>query len=173
LHPIPSPLTRETLEAHHAGDYYRRHVATGVTFPYTAAAARAAYVKLTGSDGDRLRTETFFDQAHPSGSGILVLRLVDRLAQTARRRGARLAVMLIPSADRLKYDYASEEKFIGSLRQSSDVCFIDLKSPLREHARVLGGTLPTAPKGHYNVVTNGWIADVVAAGLASCGISHE
>jgi hypothetical protein len=171
LHPIPRPPTREAVAAHHGGDYYMREVATAAEFPYSLAAARGIYLRFARSDDYRRNTERYFDPAHPSGSGILARRLIDRFAQTAQRRNARLAVVLIPAAGRLEADDVWTNDFARDLAGRGETCVIDLKPSLREHARALGGKLPVAPQGHYTATTNRWIADAVAAGLAACAIT--
>jgi hypothetical protein len=171
LHPIPQPLTRQTIAAHHAGDYYMRDVGTAATFPYTLSAGRAIYLRLFRTDDYRRHTEKFLDPAHPSGSGVLARRLIDRFARTAHSRGARLVIVLFPSMNQLLVDNAQENRFADDLSRGKETCLIDLKPMLREHARLLGGKIPTAPKGHYTALGNRWIADAVAAGLETCGIA--
>jgi hypothetical protein len=171
LHSRPEPMTRDTVADHHSIDYYMRHVATAVTFPYTLAAARAGYIRLARTDDYRRNTEKYFDPAHPSGSGVLTRRLIDRLAEKVRQRNARLAVVLIPIPSRLAADTVWEEQFAADLRRRTEICVIDLKPRLREHARPLGGVLPTAPQGHYTAGENRVIADIVASGLRACNIA--
>jgi hypothetical protein len=171
LHPMPDPLTRDTIAAHHAADYYLRRVSTAMEFPYTTTAARALHVRFARTDDYRRDTEKYLDPAHPSGSGVLLRRLIDRFAETARRRNERLAVVLIPGPRRLMTDSSWEQDFTDDLRRRGDICVVDLKPPLREHARPLGGRVPTEPIGHYTAMGNRWIADAVAAGLINCGIA--
>jgi hypothetical protein len=173
LHPIPSPLTREAVAVHHLGDYYMREVATVAKFPHALAAARGIQLRLARTDDYRRHTEKYFDPAHPSGSGILARRLIDRLAQAARGRNARLAVVLVPSAGRLLTDDIWTGEFARDLADRGDICVIDVKPVLREYARSLGGKVPTAPQGHYTAAANRWIADGVAAGLGACGLPPE
>jgi hypothetical protein len=168
LHPIPRPLTRESIAAHHEHDYYMRHVTTPVTFPYTVASVRAIYLRLVRTDDYRRQAEKYFDRVHPSGSGVLTRRLVDRFAGTAHQRNARPAVVLIPSPDRLLADTVWEEQFADDLRRRGDLCVIALRPHLRSNAP--SGKLPTAPQGHYTASGNRLIADAVAEGLAQCGI---
>jgi hypothetical protein len=172
LHPIPEPLTPETVAAHHAGDYYMRHVSTAMTFPYMLTAGRALEIRLMRIDDYRRNTDKYLDPAHPSGSGILVRRLIDRLGQTARQRNARLVIVLVPDTGRLMIDSAWEKEFLDDLRGRGEFCVIDLKPFLRDHARPLGGKAPRAPHGHYTALGNRWIADAVAAGLGNCGIGQ-
>jgi hypothetical protein len=171
LHPIPEPLTRDTAAAHHLGDYYMRHVSTAKRFPYTLSAARAIHVRFVRTDDYRRNTEKYLDRAHPSGSGVLVRRLIDRFAKLARQREARLAIVLLPSPGRLTTDRTWEKEFANDLRRRGESCVIDLKPSLREHARPLGGKAPAMPRGHYTATGNRWIADAVATGLDNCNIS--
>jgi hypothetical protein len=171
LHPIPKPLTVETIEAHHADDYYLRHVATAARFPFMAAAAHAIYVRLARPDDYRGEPNHHVDPGHPSGSGVLTTRLIDQFVQTARRRDARPVLVLLTPAGGLRFDDASEVRFYDALRRRSELCVIDVKPTLREHARALGGTLPTAPNGHYAASGNQMIADAVAEGLGRCRIA--
>jgi hypothetical protein len=171
LHPIPEPRTRQTIAAHHLGDYYMRDVATVATFPYALTAARGIYLRLVKTDDYRRHTEKYLDPAHPSGSGILARRLVDRFAQTARQRNVRLAVVFVPTTGRLLVDDVWMDQFARDLTGRGDTCIIDLKPVLRQHARSLAGKIPTTPKGHYTALANRWIADGVAAGLGTCGIT--
>jgi hypothetical protein len=171
LHPIPHPATREAVAVHHAGDYYMREVATAARFPYSLAAARGIYLRFARSDDYRRNTERYLDPAHPSGSGILARRLIDRFAQTAQRRNARLAVVLIPGTGRLEDEDVWTHEFVRDLTSRGETCVIDLKPILRDHARALGGKLPVAPQGHYTAAAHRWIADAVVAGLAACAIA--
>jgi hypothetical protein len=171
LHLIPEPLTRQTIAAHHAGDYYMRDVGTAAKFPYTLTAGRGIYLRLFRTDDYRRHTEKYLDPAHPSGSGVLARRLVDRFAQTARQRRARLVIVLFPNMNQLLVDNAWENQFADDVSRGGETCLIDLKPTLREHARSLGGKIPMAPRGHYTVLANRWIADAVAANLATCRIA--
>jgi hypothetical protein len=170
LHPIPQPLTRETLAEHHRDDYFLRRVATPAQFPYTLAVARALYVRVFRTDDYRGNAEKFFDTADPSGSGVLARRLVDRFVSTAQQRGSRSVVVLIPHPQRLMIDSDAERAFIADLRRRGDVCVVDTKPGLREHARPYGGRLPAQPEGHHSPFGNRLIADIVATGLHACGI---
>jgi hypothetical protein len=172
LHPIAEPATRAAIAAHHIGDYYMRDVATVARFPYTLTAARGIYRRLAKTDDYRRNTEKYLDPAHPSGSGVLARRLIDRFAHAARQRNARVAVVLIPSTSRLLADDVWTDQFARDLTGRGATCVIDLKPVLREHARTLGGRIPTAPQGHYTAEANGWIADGVAAGLGACGLAR-
>jgi hypothetical protein len=69
-------------------------------------------------------------------------------------------------------DSIAELRFIAELGARGDLCVIDTKPGLREHARPLGGRLPVEPQGHYTAEGNRMIADVVAAGLGVCGIAR-
>jgi hypothetical protein len=171
LHPIPEP-TREAIAAHHLDDYYMRDVANVATFPYALTAVRGIYRRLVKIDDYRRHTEKYLDPAHPSGSGILARRLVDRFARTAVQRNARLAVVLVPSTGRLLVDDVWTDRFARDLTGRGETCVIDLKPILRQHARSLAGKIPTAPKGHYTALANRWIADGVEAGLGACGIAR-
>jgi len=170
LHPIPDPPTRQSIAAHHLGDYYMREIATVARFPYTLTAARGIYRRLVKTDDYRRHTEKYFDAAHPSGSGILARRLIDRFAQAARWRSARFAVVLVPNRGRLSDDVWSDQ-FARDLTGRGDTCVIDLKPLLRQHAGSVAGTLPTNPQGHYTALANRWIAGGVADGLGACGIT--
>ncbi|MFL4971778.1 MAG: hypothetical protein ACJ8FM_14415 [Xanthobacteraceae bacterium] len=171
LHAIPEPATRQAIAAHHVGDYYMRDVATVAKFPYALTAARGIYLRLVKTDDYRRHTEKYLDPAHPSGSGILARRLLDRFAHTAQRRNARLAVVLVPSIGRLLVDDVWTDQFARDLTGRAETCVIDLKPILRDYARSLAGKIPTAPKGHYTAQANRWMADGVAAGLGGCGIT--
>jgi hypothetical protein len=120
--------------------------------------------------GDYRRAEKFLDPAHPSGSGVLIRRLIDRFAEIARQRNVRLVVVLVPTAKHLMTDTAWEVAFANELRRRGDSCVIDVKPSLREHARPLGGRAPTMPRGHYTATGNRWIAEAVAAGLDNCNL---
>ena len=165
LHPVPEPLTPETIAAHHVGDYFMRQVVTEVTFPYTLTAARMLFRRLF--DDQLRRRENYLDSAHPSGSGILARRLIDRFAQTTHRRGARLVVVLIPHPGRPLLDNARESQFADDLRLLADTCVVNLRPFLRDAARPL---LPSAPHGHYTAWGNQLIANAVTAALRTCDI---
>jgi hypothetical protein len=171
LHPIPDPLTRQSVAAHHANDYYMQKVYTPATFPYTVAALREIYLWMTGFDDYRYGREKYLDSAHPSGSGVLARRLIARFAQTARHRNARLVIVLIPGTRSPLIDTPLEQQFASDLRRSGEACVIDLKPALRRHVDELGGTIPHEPAGHYTPLGNRWIADIVGSGLAACGIA--
>jgi hypothetical protein len=169
LHSIPDPLSREMIAAHHAGDYYMRHASTAMHFPYLMTAAQALHIRIMRTDDYRSNPEKYLNPEHPSGSGMLARRLIDRFAQIARQRNARLAVVLIPYPGRLVIDSPWERQFADDLGGHAEICVLDLKPALREHARPLGGKAPQAPAGHYTAIGNRWIADAVASGLRDCG----
>jgi hypothetical protein len=171
LHPIPDPLTRETLAAHHGDDYFIHRVATPARFPYTLAVARAFYVRVFRTDDYRGDAEKYFDAGDPSGSGVLARRLIDRFARTAQQRGARPVVVMFSHPQRLMIDSSAELQFIAELGARGDLCVIDLRQVLRAHARPFGGKMPMEPSGHYTAMGNRLIADAVAAGLGVCGIA--
>jgi hypothetical protein len=168
---IPQPLTRAAVAAHHAGDYFRRRVATPARLPYTLAVARAAFVRVFRTADYRGNAEKYFDPADPSESGVLARHLVDRFARAAQQRGARAIVVMIPHPHRLMIDSTAELQFIAELGARGDLCVIDLKPALREHARPLGGKLPVAPQGHYTATGNRLIAEGVTAGMRACGVA--
>jgi hypothetical protein len=170
LHPIPDPLTRESVLTHHADDYFMQKVFTPATFPYTVTALREIYLWVTGFDYYWRDREEYLDPAHPSGSGVLARRLITRFAQTARRRKARLAIVLIPDARRVLIDTPFERQFIDDLRDSGEACVIDLKPALRRYVQELGGQMPHEPGGHYTPLGNRWIAEIVSSELVACGL---
>jgi hypothetical protein len=172
LHPIPEPLTREAIAAHHAGDHFMQRVATPVQFPYTFAAAKALSLRLFSVDDYRRHTDIYVRTDHRSGSGVIARRLIDRMAATAGTRNSRVAVVLMPHAERLTTESAPHDEFAEELRRRGGLCVIDTKPVLRDHARTLGGKLPTEPRGHHAPLGNRLIADAVAAGLRACGIGR-
>jgi len=90
LHPIPKPLTRESIAAHHAHDYYMHEIWTGSKFPCAFQVAHAGYIRVARRNDYHLLSDGYWSVSHPSGSGLLARRLIDRLAQTARERNGRL-----------------------------------------------------------------------------------
>jgi hypothetical protein len=166
LHPIPKPLTRDAIASHHAHDYFRSHVWTPAKFPYTLQALRAAYVPLARAD----EYDKHWSEAHPSGSGILARRLIDRLVRAAQERGSRVALVLMTHVNRLESEISYYNEFADDMRRR-DVCVIDTRAMLREQARAHGWRALAAPNMHYNALGNAIIAETVAAGLARCGIS--
>jgi hypothetical protein len=94
------PLTHEAIAAHHADDCFRQYVWTELKFPYTWMAARAIYIRLLRREEHHLLTDAFRGTGHPSGSGVLAHRLIDRLARAARRRDIPLMVALLPPLSR-------------------------------------------------------------------------
>jgi hypothetical protein len=165
-----SLLTRESVLTHHADDYFMQKVFTPATFPYTVTALREIYLWVTGFDYYWRDREEYLDPAHPSGSGVLARRLITRFAQTARRRKARLAIVLIPDARRVLIDTPFERQFIDDLRDSGEACVIDLKPALRRYVQELGGQMPHEPGGHYTPLGNRWIAEIVSSELVACGL---
>jgi hypothetical protein len=170
LHPIPQPLTRETVVTHHAHDYYMNLVWTAYRFPYSFQVASALYKRVLRAAEYGLLTDAFWGEAHPSGSGVLTRRLVDRLMETTRRQGRQTVIVLMQHVDRLASDTPHYDKFADDLRTRGDVCVIDTKPALRAQASQVGRQALRAPNGHYTALGNVTIADVVAAGLAQCGI---
>jgi hypothetical protein len=170
LRPIPEPLTREAIAVHHAGDHFMQRVATPVQFPYTVAAAKALWLRVFNIDDYRRHSDIYARTDHRSGSGVIARRLIDRMAATARARNARVAVVLMPHAERVTMESAPYDEFAADLRRRGDLCVIDTKPFLGDHARTLGGKLPTEPKGHHGPLGNRLIADAVAAGLRACGM---
>jgi hypothetical protein len=168
LHPIPSPLTRDSIASHHAHDYFRQHVWTPVKFPYTLPALRAAYLKAAGGADEY---DKHWSEAHRSGSGILARRLISRLVRNAQGRNSRVALVLMTHIDRLETDISHYKQFAEDMRRRGDLCMIDTQAKLREQARLDGWQALAAPQKHYNALGNAIIAETVAEGLARCGIS--
>jgi len=171
LHPIPVPLTRQAIAAHHAEDAFRRDVWTELKFPYTLAAAHAIAAKIAGGDRYALFDDRFWDVAHPSGSGVLARRLIDRLAQATRKRNAKLIVVMLPHVDRLLAESPHYDRFTDDLRPRANICVIDTKPALRAQARAGGLDSLAAPRRHYNALANRLIADAVRAGLDDCSFA--
>jgi hypothetical protein len=128
------------------------------------------YKRLLRAAEYRLLTDAFWGEAHPSGSGVLTRRLVDRLAGAARSQGRQIVVVLMEHVDRLAADTPHYEKLVDELRARGDLCVIDTKPALRAQAGQVGRQALRATNGHYTTLGNVTIADVVAAGLAQCGI---
>jgi hypothetical protein len=173
LHPIPVPLTREAIAAHHANDYYLRHGWTTPGFPNAIQVARAAYATTMRWLEYRLRTEAFWDAAHPSGAGVLTRRLIDRLVQAARGRNEHLVIVLMPILNRLLSDTPEYDRFADELRRRGDICVIDAAPSMRAHARLVGINALSAPGQHPNALGSRLIAEAVAAGLDRCGIKLD
>jgi hypothetical protein len=173
LHPIPQPVTRESIVAHHAHDYYMNHVWTAYRFPHTFQMLRALYRRVLRAAEYRLLTDSFWGEAHPSRSGILTRRLVDRLVRSARDRSKHVAIVLMQHVDRLQADTPHYDKFANELRGRGDVCVIDTKPILRTQASLVGRQALRAPNGHYTVLGNRVIAEAVAAGLDQCAIKLD
>jgi hypothetical protein len=171
LHPIPKPLTRESIAFHHRHDYYMQHVWTPAKFPYTLQVLHAAYVRVARADEYRLLTDEYWSEAHSSGSGVMARRLVDRLVRKAQGHDSRAALVLMPHVDRLLTDSPHYRQFADDMRRRGDVCVIDTHAALRERARSLGPSGLAAANRHYNALGNVVIADTVAEGLRRCGIS--
>jgi hypothetical protein len=151
--------------------FYRRRVFTVAKFPYAFAVARAIYVRLFRAQEYRLATDAPWGTGHPSGSGVLARRLVNRLAQDVETRNGRLAVVLLPHVDRVFTASPLYDQFADALRRAGRVCVIDPRSALRERMRVAGGDLFKTPSKHYSAFASRVIAEAVAAGLSRCGIS--
>jgi hypothetical protein len=173
LHTIPRPLIRETVAVHHAGDYYMHHVWTALRFPHSFKVASALYKRVLRAAEYRLLTDAFWGEAHPSGSGVLTRRLVDRVVRRARGQGKQVVVVLMQHVDRLTADTPHYEKFAEDIRARGDVCVVDTKPVLRAQVNQVGRQALRAQNGHYTALGNRTIADVVAAGLAQCGIKPE
>jgi len=173
LHPIPQPLTREAVAAHHADDYYMNHVWTANRFPYSFQIASALYKRVLRAAEYRLLTDAFWGEAHPSGSGVLTRRLVDRLARAARTQGKQVAIVLMQHVDRLSADTPHYDTFADDMRGRGDVCVIDTKPVLRTQANLVGRQALRATNGHYTPLGNRVIAEIVAAGLDQCGIKLD
>jgi hypothetical protein len=168
LHPIPNPLTRESIASHHSHDYFMQHVWTPLKFPYTLQALRAAYVKVAIDDGGY---DEFWNETHPSGSGILARRLISRLVRAAQGRNSSVALVMMTQLDRLSTEISHYNQFANDMRRHGDVCVIDTQPMLREQARLRGWRALAAPKMHYNALGNAIVAEAVAEGLTRCGIS--
>jgi hypothetical protein len=168
LHPIPQPMTRETVASHHAHDYFMQHVWTGLEFPYTLQALHAIYVRVARADEYRLLTDAYWSESHPSGSGIMARRLVDRLVRGARNSNSKVVLVMMQHVDRLASESPHYRRFADDMRRRGDVCVIDTLGVLRDEARAVGPAALAAPNKHYNARGNAIIADAVAAGLARC-----
>jgi hypothetical protein len=173
LHPIPEPVTRESIAAHHAHDYFMNNVWTAYKFPHTFQMLRALYLRVLRAAEYRLLTDSFWGEAHASQSGILTRRLVDRLVRSAHGRSKHIVVILMEHVDRLPADTPHYGKFADDLRGRGDVCVIDTKPVLRRQAGMVGRQALRAPKRHYNALGNRVIAEAVAAGLERCGIKLD
>jgi hypothetical protein len=173
LHPIPQPLTREKVAAHHANDYYMNQVWTPLRFPYAFQIVRALNGRVLRAAEYPLLTDSFWGEAHPSQSGVLTRRLVDRLVQAARGRSKHVAIVLMQHIDRLSADTPHYDKFTGELRGRGDLCVIDTKPILRTQVNLVGRQALRAPNGHYTALGNRMIAEAVAAGLDQCGVKLE
>jgi hypothetical protein len=170
LHPIPKPLTRDLIASHHAHDYYMHEVWTRSKFPYALQVAHAGYVRVARAEEYRLLSDAYWGVSHPSGSGVLARRLVDRMARTAWQRN-RLAVVMLPHVDRLLLASPFYDEFSDDLGKRGDICVIETKPVLREQGRAGGLDSLRAPNRHYNAFGNKLIAEVVATGLQQCDIS--
>jgi hypothetical protein len=173
LHLIPRPLIREAVATHHAGDYYMHHVWTALRFPYSFKVASALYKRVLRAAEYRLLTDAFWGEAHPSGSGVLTRRLVDRVVRRARAQGKQVAVVLMQHVDRLAADSPHYDKFADDMRARGDVCVIDTKPVLRTQVNLVGRPALRAPNGHYTALGNRVITEVVAAGLDQCRIKLD
>jgi hypothetical protein len=171
LHELPAPLTRETIAAHHRDDYFMHHVAVAARAPYTMTVARALALRIFRTGDYRRFTDVYFDRNHRSGSGVLARRLIDRLVQIASGRGARVLVVLMAHPNQTNLDSAEYDSFAADLRRRGSICVADTKPHLRDRARALGGTLPTAPRGHHDAAGHRLIAEDVLAQLRTCGIA--
>jgi hypothetical protein len=173
LHPIPQPLTRESVVTHHANDYYMHHVWTALRFPHSFQVASALYKRVLRAAEYRLLTDAFWGEAHPSGSGVLTRRLVDRVVRAARGQGKQVVVVLMQHVDRLAAAAPHYDKLAEDLRARGDMCVVDTKPVLRTQASEVGRPALRAPNGHYTPLGNRVIAEAVAAGLAQCRIKPE
>jgi hypothetical protein len=170
LHPIPAPLTREAIAAHHANDYYMRRGWTTPGFPNVLQVARATYRTAMRMLEYRRQTDTFWGAAHPSGSGILMRRLVDRVVRTSGGRNKHVAIVLMPIPDQFSQKTPHYERFAADLRRRGDVCVIDTAPTVRAQARQVGVAALSAPGKHLNALGNRVVAEAVAAELDRCGI---
>jgi len=126
--------------------------------------------RVAHRDDYRLLSDNFWDAAHPSGSGVLARRLIDRLAQASRKRNARLVVVMLPHVDRVLVKTPAYDRFADDLRRRGDVCVIDPRPLLYEQERQLGADTLAAPNRHYNALGNRLIADAARDGLERCGL---
>jgi hypothetical protein len=170
LHPIPAPLTPESIAAHHVDDYYRQHDWTTPAFPNLLQVARATYRTAMRMLEYHRQTDMSWDAAHPSGSGVLMRRLVDRVVRTSGGRNQHVVIVLMPIPDQLLQETPHYDEFAADLRRRGDVCVIDTAPDVRAQARRLGVAALSAPGKHPNVLGNRVVAEAVAAGLARCGI---
>jgi hypothetical protein len=173
LHPIPKPLTRESISLHHANDYYMHHVWTAAKFPYIVQIAHALYIRVFRAGEYRLLADASWGSAHPSGSGLLARHLADRFIHAALDRKKHVVIVLMPHVSQLFIETPLYQQFVDDLRRHEDVCVIDTKSNLRRQARVLGLQPLSAPNKHYNALGNQIIAEAVAEGLKQCNIMPE
>jgi hypothetical protein len=170
LHPIPAPQTREAIAAHHVNDYYMRRGWTNPGFPNVVQVARAAYATTMRWIEYRLLTDAFWSTAHPSGSGVITRRLVDRVVQASRRRNKHVVFVLMPISEEFFRETPHYEQFATDLRRRGDVCVIDTAPAVRAQARQVGAAALSAPRKHLNALGNRIVAEAVAAGLDRCGI---
>jgi hypothetical protein len=170
LHPIPAPLTREAIAAHHANDYYMHHGWTTPGFPNMVQVARAGYATAMRWLEYRRRTDLLWSAAHPSGSGVVIRRLVDRVVRTSNGRNKHVVIVLMPIPDHFLQETPHYERFAADLRRRGDVCVIDTAPAVRTQARQVGVMALSAPGKHLSALGNGVVAEAVAAGLDRCGI---
>jgi len=170
LHRIPAPLTREAIAAHHVNDYYMRHGWTNPGFPNVVQVARATYATTMRWLEYRLLTDAFWGTSHPSGSGVLIRRLVDRVVRASRGRNKHVVIVLMPIPDDFSDDTPHYDQFAEELRRRGDVCVIDTAPTVRAQARLVGVAALSAPGKHLNAPGNRVVAEAVAAGLDRCGI---
>ena len=171
LHPIPKPLTRDAIAAHHANDYFMHHVWTARKFPYTLQVLRAGYKRVVRPDEYRYYPDEYWSESHPSGSGILARRLVSRFVDGVQKQNGKVALVLIPPAEFLEHHNPHYTRFVDDMHRRGDVCVIETQPGLSEQTRKIGPKALEAPLGHYNVPGNVVIADIVEAGLSRCGIA--
>ena len=172
LEPVPlpaEPVTPDSLRRHHRLDYFMQHRWTRLAFPYSAAAARAVYLRFAEPEDF---TAERWQPEHPSGAAELTLRLIGRMRQEVLEAGSELVVVMIPPPDELAGAVPLYTPFLGALKQRyRETCVINPFPELRRRTIAGGRSALRAPDGHYLGVGNQIVADAVQRGLRDCGVA--
>jgi hypothetical protein len=150
-----------------------------VRFPYTLTLARFA---LTPWVKNRLMRRTTWSDLygvdHPSGATRLTVAIVEFFIREAERRGKRVVVIMLPSADSFRMHARNNEADYAPFVAAMQAAGIDVFDPIPKLLAALSldkraycDLYVASCKGHFGVAGGAIVAKVVAAELDRRGLS--
>lgn len=171
LEQVSMPLNHsvDEIKAYHGADrYYRPY---RMKAPYSIALLRAVYFRRTTAS--MKQAQIFPPEAVYEDPEALDLQiaLTDRFREIAAQHGQRFAMIFFPTAEQaLLGEYPYKRLMEALAARNPGDCLID-PGPALHQASLREGRALAAPVGHFDVIGNKVIAEVVNAGIRACGIS--